>query len=162
VSTLYGAPGPTLELLLEDPAEHDIPSAHRALEDLSGELAVRRPAGLPYSVAEIVAHLLDNARYNLDLIANPERRKVEPPLSKWSHVSAADWEHLRSEYLSVLEELEQVARDAAALERVVFPATNDEPAWTAGYKLTCSVAKHAAYHIGQIVVIRRLLGAWQD
>ena len=75
---------------------------------------------------------------------------------------AEDWEKLRQEYLGVLNELQQAARDSAGPDRIVFPATEDEPGWTVGYKLTCSVAKHAAYHMGQIIVIRRLLGAWQD
>ena len=38
---LYGAPGPTLALLLDDPEEHDFVCAERALAGLSGEMACR-------------------------------------------------------------------------------------------------------------------------
>jgi uncharacterized damage-inducible protein DinB len=162
MSPLHGAPGPTLELLLDDPAEHDFASAQRALDGLSEEMALRRPAGLPYCVAQVVAHLLANARYNLGVIGHPEPETFRPPLPDWPEVGPGEWERVRREYLSVLEELKQVARDASTLDQVVFAATQDEPGWTVGYKLTCSVAKHGAYHMGQIVVIRRLLGAWQD
>ncbi len=42
-----------------------------------------------------------------------------------------------------------------ALDRVLYPATERELAWTVGYKLACGVATHTAYHFGQIVVLRR-------
>lgn len=48
------------------------------------------------------------------------------------------------------------AHDFPALARIL------DPSWTVGYKLPCSVAKHNAYHLGQIVVLRRLIGAWEE
>lgn len=158
MKTLYGAPGPTLAILLDDPEEHDFPCAERVLADLSNELAVTRPAGLPYSIAEIVAHLLSNARFNLALCTAEEAAHVARPLPDWPEVSAEGWPALRQAYVEVLAELHQLAAEESQQARVVFAATDDEPAWTVGYKLTCSVAKHAAYHMGQIVVLRRLLG----
>jgi uncharacterized damage-inducible protein DinB len=160
ITTLHGAPGPTLEILLDDPEEHDFVCAERALEGLSGEVACRRPPGLPFSIAEIVAHLLSNARFNLGLVDNPDPTTYKPPLPNWPAVRADDWERLRLEYLSVLKELKEVAQEGTKLDRIVYPASEDEPAWTVGYKLTCSVSKHATYHTGQIILIRRLLGAW--
>jgi len=159
-NVLYGPPGPTIEILLDDPEEHDFACAERVLDGLSGEMAVRRPPGLPYSVAEIVAHLLANARFNLGLIDHPDPGSYKPPMPNWSVVEARDWEELRREYLSVLEALKQIAREQKRLDHVVYPSSDREPGWTVGYKLTCSVAKHAAYHMGQIVIIRRLLGVW--
>lgn len=57
--------------------------------------------------------------------------------------------------------LMRIAREAKDLDRVVYPAKGSESSWTVGYKLACSVAKHNAYHLGQIVVLRRLIGAWE-
>ena len=158
---LYGAPSETLQILLDDPAEHDFACARRVLEGLSGDLAVLRPHGLPCSVAEIVAHLLSNAYFNLGVIDSPDPASYRSPLPDWPEVSASDWDRLREEYLAVLERLHTVSEETT-LERVVFPANADEAGWTVGYKLTCSVAKHAAYHMGQIVLLRRLLGAWKE
>lgn len=154
--TLYGAPGPTLEILLEDPEEHDFASATTLLGDLSSEDAVRRPAGAPHSIAEIVAHLLSNACFNLALFDATDPANVRPPLADWPEVSAADWPQLRQEYFDTLATLQQLAHSEGEHARIVFPATDNEPAWTVGYKLTCSVAKHAAYHMGQIALLRQL------
>ena len=59
-----------------------------------------------------------------------------------------------------MSQLEQVARDEDELGRVLYPEAGDEPAWTVGYKLALSVAKHNAYHLGQIALLRRLVEAW--
>lgn len=58
-----------------------------------------------------------------------------------------------------MAELGRVARGGGDLDRIVYPATETEPAWTVGYKLAASVAKHNAYHFGQIALLRRLIGA---
>jgi len=162
MAILYGAPGATLEVLLDDSAEHDFACAAHVLDGLTGDIATYRPLGLSFSIAEIVAHLLENARYNLQLIGHPDPTQCQPPSSDWPIVRAENWDTLRQDYLNVLVELKQVAHTPALLEQVVFPATDDEPGWTVGYKLTCSVAKHAAYHMGQIILLRRLLGVWRD
>ncbi|WP_424949751.1 hypothetical protein [Deinococcus sp.] len=70
------------------------------------------------------------------------------------------WLALVAECLHVLRTLLHHAQNLEVLERVVFPATATEPGWTVGYKLTVNVAKHNAYHFGQIVTLRQLLGAW--
>jgi hypothetical protein len=43
------------------------------------------------------------------------------------------------------------------LSTIVYPATETEAAWTVGYKLSASVAKHTAYHLGQIALMKRLV-----
>ena len=106
--------------------------------------------------------MLANARFNLGLIDHPDPKSYKMPMPNWPEVSPDDWENLRSEYLEVLGKLQKVAQEGTKLDRIVFPASECEPAWTVGYKLTCSVAKHAAYHMGQIILIRRLLGVWPD
>lgn len=65
---LYGPPRATLEILLEDPEEHDFPSPERILQGLTLEHAITVPPGLPYSVANIVAHMHSNVNFNFGLI----------------------------------------------------------------------------------------------
>ncbi len=77
----------------------------------------------------------------------------------WPAVSADEWPALVGEFLATLEALTQIAL-AGDLDRVLYPMTANKPAWTVGYKLACSVAKHNASHLGQIVVMRRLIAAW--
>jgi uncharacterized damage-inducible protein DinB len=159
---LYGAPPETLAILLDDPEEHDFASLESLLADLSPMQATERPAGLPHSIAEIVAHLLANALFNLGLIESDAPETFQPPLPNWTEVSTEEWEALRKAYIHIIRRLQEIARKGEGLEKTIFPATASEPAWTAGYKLTCSVAKHAAYHAGQIALLRRALGADKD
>ncbi len=62
---LLGPPPETLTILLEDAEEHDFPSPVRMLAELTPEEAVTVPTGLPYSVADIVAHMNANMKFNL-------------------------------------------------------------------------------------------------
>src|SRR5690348_16322251 len=126
---LYGASVSTLQVLLDDPAEHDFASANHILNDLSEETARTRPANLPYSIAEIVAHLISNARFNLALIDHPAPQTFEPPLSDWPEVHTGEWEAIRQDYFTVLQQLREAARQTDKLEQVVYPATSEEPGW---------------------------------
>ena len=159
---LFGPPPSTLAILLDDPAEHDFPAALRILRGLTGEKAVALSPGLPHSIGQILAHMNANVQSNLSLIRAADPAKHAESVELWPTVSAEGWPRLVEEFLSGLRTLEQIAREGTGLDRVLYPATEREPAWTVGYKLACSVAKHNAYHFGQIVVLRRLLGAWDE
>lgn len=159
MNTLFGPPPATLQLLLDDPAEHDFPCAERLLGGLTPQQAVTVPPGLSHSIAAILAHMHANVVFNLELIGSAEPLSFQPPENLWPAVSAGQWPHLAQAFLADLARLGQVAQNAQELERTLYPATADEPGWTVGYKLTASVAKHNAYHFGQIALIRRLVGA---
>ncbi len=158
-TALFGPPSATLQLLLDDREEHDFPSVARLVGKLTPAQARTVPRGLPYSIARVVAHMLANMQFNLGLIQAPDPARYEHRGEFWPAVAEDEWPALVDEFLATLEALKQIAR-AAELDRVLYPRTAAEPAWTVGYKLACSVAKHNAYHLGQIVVLRRLLGAW--
>ena len=155
---LFGPPLATLEVLLGDPAEHDFASAERLLRDLSGEQAVTVPPGLPYSVAAILAHMNANVQFNLDLIRSPDPVTFKKTHENWPTVTSKTWPELVAEFLAGITELGRVAGEEE-LGRILYPSVGEEPAWTVGYKLAASVAKHNAYHFGQIALLRRLVGA---
>lgn len=156
---LYGPPAATLELLLDDPDEHDFASMRRLLGGLSGEQAVTVPAGLPYSIASLLAHMNSNVRYNLELIQSDDPASFKNPYENWPAVEADAWPDLVAEFVAGMDALKRLTRDED-LSRTLFAADGGEPAWTVGYKLVASVAKHNAYHFGQIALLRRLIGAW--
>lgn len=158
---LYGPPADTLAILLDDPEEHDFASPERILRGLPAELAVRKPAGWPHSIAEILAHMNANVQFNLGLIRSAEPASYQNPVENWPRVEAGDWDKLVEQFITGLEELKRIALNSPSLDRILYPATA-EPAWTVGYKLAASVAKHNAYHLGQIAVLRRILGAWKE
>lgn len=155
---LFGPPSATLAILLDDPAEHDFASAERLLGGLSGEQATTVPPGLPYPVAAVLAHMNANVRFNLELIGSPDPSAFKNLDELWPTVSSEAWPELVKEFSAAMAELSRIVREED-LNRTLYPATDEEPAWTVGYKLALSVAKHNAYHFGQIGVLRRLVGA---
>ncbi len=157
MDSLRGPPAATLARLLDDDAEHDHASAARLLAGLTVEEAMTRLLGAPHTIADLLAHLHANNAYNLRMLQAGEPGAVEPP-DLWPEVRAESLEELREHVLAELRELARWAR-TGDLERVLFEATEAEPAWTAGYKLAASVAKHTSYHLGQIALLRKMLAA---
>lgn len=109
-ATLYGPPRATLEVLLDDPNEHDFASAERLLSGLSGEQAVTVPPGLPYSIAAILAHMNANVQFNLALIRSPDPSTFKNPYENWPTVTSEMWPELVAEFLSGIAELRRVPK----------------------------------------------------
>jgi hypothetical protein len=103
-----------------------------------------------------------NMAFNLGLMREADPAATIVGVDLWPPVAAHQWPALVEEFADLVSSLTRIAHDETNLARVLHPATAKEPAWTVGYKLAASVAKHNAYHLGQIVVLRRLLGAWRE
>lgn len=136
-------------------------SLDRALADLPPELRGRRPDGSPYSIWEQLEHIRIAQRDLLDFCRNADyAHDLSWPDDYWpDEPEPADtgaWD------ASVAE----IRRDRETLKRWAVEADVDltQPIpWGNGqtYLRTVIVATdHAAYHVGQIVLIRKLLGAW--
>lgn len=149
-----------MAILLEDPEEHDFAPAKRILGGLSAELALTKREGWPHSIAEILAHVNANVRFNLGLIRSANPEQYENPHPNWPEIRAEDWDALVEQFLQGLRELKAIALEGTDLGRTLYPQTDREPAWTVGYKLALSISKHNAYHLGQIALLRKTLGAW--
>ncbi len=158
-TVLYGPPPETLNILLEDPSEHDHPAAARILHGLSADQAFAEIPGSPYTITQLLAHVNANLQFNLQLLESDDPVSFVNPLTAWPEVEKSDWAELRESFLTGLATLQRFAAKED-LTRVLYPATEGESAWTVGYKLAASVAKHTTYHLGHIVLLRRLLNAW--
>jgi len=136
-------------------------SLDRAVEGLPADLRGRRAAGVPYSVWELLEHI---RRAQVDLLMfcrdSDYEHTLAWPADYWpeSPEPASDeaWE----------ECLAAIRRDREELRRWTVEAevdlTKEIPGGTGQTFLrTVLVAvDHTAYHVGQIVLVRRLLDAW--
>jgi len=143
----------------------DWEQAHATLENSVKGLPVplrgERPAGYPHSAWELLEHMRITQQDLLDFCQNPDyEEKLAWPLDYWPPTpappTAEAWDTT----------LEDFRRDRNAL---AWFATKSEIDLTARiprgtgqtYLRTILVAvDHASYHTGQIVSVRRLLGAW--
>ena len=140
-------------------------SAHVALEQvISGfpaELRGVKPAGLPFTAWRLLEHLRIAQWDILEFSRNPKHASPEFPQGYWPAGDAppeeATWE----------KSVKAFQADLRAIERLVKnPSTNLSARIPHGTGQTILreallVADHNAYHLGKLVMLRRLLGAWQ-
>jgi uncharacterized damage-inducible protein DinB len=136
-------------------------SFENALKGIAPELRGRRPKGFPHSVWELLEHIRITQRDLLDFVQNPEyEEKLQWPDDYWPQNAAPTSEKAWNESVAGWR------KDRMALERFTSGSdvdlTQKIPRGTGQtYLRTVLVAvDHAAYHVGQIVTVRQLLGAW--
>jgi uncharacterized damage-inducible protein DinB len=118
------------------------------------------PKGIPHSPWQLLEHMRRTQRDILDFCRNPSYEEP-PPEDYWppsaAPPSAKAWE----------ESVAAVQRDRAALEELAEDVSIDLfariPHGTGQTYLRelLLVADHNAYHVGQLVAVRRSLGAWK-
>lgn len=126
--------------------------ASRALDGLTPEQAVTKLEGWPHSIAEVVAHMLFWQRHDFATIETGSEPDVSTG-ADWPFVSEADWPRLKDEFLASLEQSRQMTR-SEDLERLILGGK-----FSVGLRMVWFTG-HNAYHLGQIVLMRRMLGAW--
>jgi uncharacterized damage-inducible protein DinB len=133
-----------------------------ALRDLAPELRGRRPAQGVHSIWEELEHVRraqeDILRYTLD----PAWKSPAFPAGYWpapeSQPTETEWDSSLAGFRSDLEEVCALARDP---ERdLTAPIPHGEG--RTYLRQVLLVADHNAYHLGQIVQTRKLLGAWKQ
>ena len=127
--------------------------ASRALDGLTPEQAVTKLEGWPYSIAEVVAHMLFWQEHDLATI----RAGTEPestPAESWPVVTEADWPRLKEAFLASLEQCREVTRHPENLDRFILGGRI-----SVGLRLVWFTG-HNAHHLGQVILMRRIIGAW--
>ena len=143
----------------------DWEQAHSKLESvvkgLPPSLQGVRPTGYPHSPWELLEHIRITQSDLLEFCRNPEyEEKLAWPQDYWPPTPApptADaWEKTISDYRRDREALARFTKETKVDLTEKIPRGTGQT-----YLRTILVAvDHASYHIGQIVSVRRLLGAW--
>ncbi len=131
-----------------------------AVADLPLKLRGAKPADLPYSPWQLVEHLRLTQHDILEFCRNPQYREPTWPDDYWpkksSPPSAAAWDESIRGFQRDRAALRQLARDPAVDLTAPIPHGKGQTY----LRELLLAADHAAYHIGELVVARRLLGAW--
>jgi uncharacterized damage-inducible protein DinB len=131
----------------------------RAVDGIPASLRGRTPEGWAHSPWQLLEHLRICQRDILDFCRDPgyaERHEYWPPSA--SPPTKASWD----------ESIAAVRRDRDALKRLAGDRSIDlfakVPQGTGQTFLRelLLVADHNAYHVGQLVALRRALGIWKD
>lgn len=131
-----------------------------AVQSLDPELRGCRPERFPHSPWEIVEHIRLTQADLVDFMERPEYEAPAWPEDYWpispAPPSEAAWD----------ESIAGVRHDRERLRQLTLRAEIDLAAripWGQGQTFLRTVlvaVDHSAYHVGQLIALRRLLGAW--
>jgi uncharacterized damage-inducible protein DinB len=148
-----GASPQATEKLIEAWTAHV--NATDALDGLGPDQAVAELDGWPHSIAGQIAHMLFWQRHTQAAIETGTEREVASAAEGWPSVTGSGWSRLRDDFLAALEQNKAYARDPEVLAR----RFGDRKPYTVGVRLLI-MSTHDSYHLGQIVMQRRVMGAW--
>ena len=138
-------------------------SLDNALSDLTVDVASKVPEGMPYSIWQLLEHI----RIAQDDILNfsEDASNYKPmnwPDDYWPEQEApadqAALEKSIQEVLNGIEKMQDLVEDRSELLFEPIPGGKGQTLLREAVLLS----QHNAYHIGQIVVLRRLLGEWNE
>jgi len=135
------------------------------VEDLTAELACRKPVGFVHSVAELLSHINYWMDYDLNRMRGTPHPYPEHAVESWpefAKLSEAEWKKIVAGFKCLLGQLENVCRSDIAAWTKQAPAmhpSHERNISTVGAMIFQLIA-HNSYHIGQIVDVRRAMGAW--
>ena len=133
-----------------------------AVDGISAELRGQRPSNLPYSPWQLVEHLRVTQRDILEFCRNPNYKELKWPDDYWPPSAAppspAAWDESIRQFRQDRKALQQLAADPQVDLAARIPHGDGQ---TYLRELVLA-ADHAAYHIGELVVVRRLLGIWKS
>jgi uncharacterized damage-inducible protein DinB len=133
----------------------------KAVDGIPAELRGKQPAGLPYSAWQLIEHLRITQHDILDFCRNPEYKEMNWPDDYWpsssAPSSAAEWKKSIERYKTDRAALQEMAADTALDLDASIPHGSGQTY----LRELVLVIDHSAYHIGQLVLVRRLLGIWE-
>jgi len=144
----------------------DWQDAHPGFEKIVGglppDLRGRAPSNLPYSPWQLLEHIRITQHDILEFCRNPAYQELDWPSDYWpksaSPPSAAAWDKSVAAVRQDREALKQLALDPGIDLLAKVPAGDDQTY----LRELLLVADHTAYHLGELVVVRRALGAWPE
>ena len=133
-----------------------------AVADMPVKLQGIKPRGLPYSPWMLVEHMRIAQWDIMEFSRNPKHVSPKWPEEYWpkkpAPPNASAWKNGVAAF----------RRDLKAMQRLVAnPSTDLYARIPHGEGQTILresllVADHNAYHVGQLIVVRRVMGAWKD
>jgi uncharacterized damage-inducible protein DinB len=145
---------PIQEALRQVVEGDDFTAPAKLLADLTPQQATSAIGGSAESIASIVWHTLFWIEaWNAAVEGDTERLKWIPNDETWPQIAIDEWPALRDKFISALSKSQHLAA-------TVNPDTPGKPVGRTAAQNLLQTAVHTAYHLGQIVLIRRNAGIW--
>jgi hypothetical protein len=130
------------------------------IEDFPPGVRGVKPQGLPYTAWQIVEHLRIALWDILEFSRNAKHVSPDFPGAYWPDTDSPPddeaWDRSVAAFRQDLQRIEDLVRDPAVDLYAPIPHGDGQTV----LREAMLVADHNAYHVGQLVLIRRLLDAW--
>jgi DinB superfamily len=150
-------PKELISLLTEDNAHAGFDAA---VKNLRANLRGQRPNGLPHSAYQLVEHLRIAQWDIVEYALNPKHKSPNFPDGYWPKSpeppDAKAWDKSISSFRADRKKL------VAALQKSDFLAPIKHANSQSLASKTILLIDHNAYHLGQLILLRRLLNAWPE
>jgi hypothetical protein len=134
----------------------------KAVAGLPAKLRGAKPAGVPHTPWRLVEHMRRSQWDILEFSRNPRHVSPEFPEGYWPQgdgpPSSKAWDASIKAFRKDLKDMEKLVDDPKTDLFARIPHGEGQTI----LREALLVADHNAYHLGQLVVIRRLLGAWPE
>ncbi len=132
-----------------------------AVKNIPANLRGKRPAGAGHSPWEVLEHLRIAQWDILEFSRKPNHKSPDFPSGYWPSTQAPPnekaWEQSVQAFGKDLKALCELVADESIDLLAPIPHGDGKTI----LRETLVVADHNAYHLGELVLLRRLLGAWQ-
>ena len=142
-------------------------AAHPAhiVEALKPELAYISVLGVPHTIYEELWHVAFWQQITLDWVAKIETPFPTTPSAGFPTQTDADresWDELRERFIIGAQQAAAITADETTLDQPIScPSRPGQPIRIMSVREQLeSLAAHNAYHLGRIVLLRQLHGAW--
>ncbi|HZL56932.1 MAG TPA: DinB family protein [Bryobacteraceae bacterium] len=140
--------------------------AHAAFEqavaDFPAALRGVRPEGAPYSAWELLEHLRIAQRDMLEFSRDPDYKSPDWPSGYWPKSpeppDTRAWDASIARFRQDNQAMRALIADRSSDLFLPFPHGTGQNLLREAFQ----IADHNAYHLGELVLLRRLLGAWKS
>ena len=132
-----------------------------AIKDFPVELRGKTPKGAEHSAWELLEHLRIAQWDILDFSRNPEYKAREWPREYWPETQAPPNANAWTKSVKAFQKDLQTMCDLVVDEKTDLFAKIPHGDGQTILREALVAADHNAYHLGEMVLLRRLLGAWK-
>jgi hypothetical protein len=133
-----------------------------ALRDFPAKLRGVRPKGAPHTAWQLLEHLRIAQWDILEFSRNPRHVSPDFPKGYWPPTAAPPdgraWQKSLAAFRADLKAMQDLVADPSVDLFARIPHGTGQTI----LREALLVADHNAYHLGQLVLLRRLLGAWES
>jgi hypothetical protein len=133
----------------------------KAMRDLPEKLINKKLKGVPYTAWGVLEHVRIAQHDMLEFMQTEEHEKLDWPKDYWpspkTKATKAMWKKSLAAIAADLDALKQIVENPAVDLFAPIP-------WGQGqtvFREIIQIIDHASYHLGELVLMRRLEGAWK-